>query len=348
MIVFATLDHAAPAGGIRVVYAMVEALERAGVDAAVWHASDGFRATWFDSDARVVSGAERRLEPGDVLVMPEIGGARHHHLTRHARVVVLNQRHSYTVEPGLAASDPSAYPGWPNCVAVVSTSEAITRFVEALVADRIPVERATVLVDDDFFLDQPKQRLVTCVESRRPGDVAALGHLLARSPHLPEGWRFQVVGGLGKTELARVLAETAVYVSTADHDGFSLMGAEALAAGCDVVGFHGDGAREYLRPEFSTVVDDPDLVGLRDAVVAAAREFDEDQETYRRRRAAGRAFVRDHYAADVFAARTVEVFADLVDRGVGQDRAVTVRHMYAGPTRAQRIRAAGRRVVRRG
>lgn len=348
MIVFATLDHAVPAGGIRVVYAMVEALNRGGVEAAVWHASKGFRATWFEHDVPVVSGLTRRLEVGDVLVMPEIGGARYQPLTRGAKVVMLNQAHFFTTSgAGVERPDSSGYPGWPNCEAVVVTSKAVERLVLALTGDRVPVLRVGLPVDDEFFVESDKERIIVALSGRRHDELVLLAHLLDRSNDLPDGWRFRVVGGLARAELGSLLARAAVFVSTADHDGFSLPGAEALAAGCDVVGFHGDGAREYMLPEFTTVVDDPDLVALRDAVVAAAREYDQDRETFLRRRAAGRDFVREHYAPEVFAERTVEVFAGLVRGGAGQQHPVTVTHMYAPPSRATRVRSLLGRLRRR-
>lgn len=343
---FAMLDHPLPSGGLRVVYAMVEALNSRGSEAAVWHASSDFRATWFDHQAPVVTGAHRRLDVGDVLVMPEIGGARYEHLTNGARVVVLNQAHFYTIA-GQSPDDESPYPGWPNCVGVLAVSRAAADFVDALVGDRLPVARSTVLVDDVFFLDSPKKRLITAVSGRRADDLASLQHLIARSAELPAGWRFQIVGGLSKRDFAAVLSETAIFVSSADHDGFSLPGAEALAAGCNVVGFHGDGAREYMLPDFATVVADPDLVALRDAVVEAAREFDDARALFLRRRAEGRDFVRERYAKLVFESRTVEAFESLMVHGIGQERSVTVTHMYASPSRTARVRSAIGRILRR-
>ena len=324
---FLSPDLDAPGGGVRIIYAMVEALEAAGIDAAVWQGQEGFSSRWFRHKANVVVGPELTLNPGDLLVMPELGGARYQHLVAGARVVLLNQRHFYTMfgaKWDRASSE--AYPGWPNAVGAIVTSQAIERFLTALVPPRFPVWSVPVFVDDEMFLDRPKKRKIAVMLNRRTDDLASILELIRRDQRLPKGWEFATVGGMTSSMVAETLAESAIFINLSERDGFSLPGAEAMAAGAYVVGFHGDGAREYMRPEFSTTVEEPDLVGLAQAVVSAACRYDTDPDWVADTRARARGYIRGHYSRERFDQQVVELFTRIQPLDIGQPRAVRVRH----------------------
>ncbi len=352
MILIQMPDVEHPAGGVRVAYGMVDALNAVGHDAAIWHGHEGFRVRWFPHETRVVTGLSRSLAVGDVLVMPELGGARHQHLVAGARVVLLNQAHFYTMSGAdPAREDPSAYPGWPNATGAIATSLAIERFLRAMTPAGFPVHHVPVALDDVFARerDRPRERRIAMLTHRRQDDLPAVATLLRRAAQL-QGWSIDLLSGLEPAELAQRLGRAAVFVSMADHDGFGLPGAEAMAAGCRVVGFHGDGGREYLRPEFASPVDDPDLVGLRDAVVAAAVSFESDPGEFARFNQRASDFVTSTYTATAFRSATVAAFGALAP-AAGQPQQVTARHIHWIGSLGQRRRrwwGASGRTLRRG
>jgi len=189
LILFASPDLDAPGGGVRIIYGMVEALNKVGLDAAVWQGLEGNSSRWFRHDAPVVTGLERRLNPGDVLVMPELGGARYRHLVDEARVVILNQAHFYTMFGARwEQTDPHPYPGWPNAVGAICTSAAIEHYLQALVPSDFPVWPVPVYVANEMFVDSPKKKQVAFMLSRRSADIAGLLTLIRRNPIWPAGW----------------------------------------------------------------------------------------------------------------------------------------------------------------
>lgn|GEM_PF-5397702 len=98
-----------------------------------------------------------------------------------------------------------------------------------------------------------------------------------------------------------------------------------MAAGAYVIGFHGGGAREYMLPEFSTLMDDPDLVALASAVANAAALWDQSSEAFSEQRRAARRFVESHYGRDLFEQRVQNAFSQIMPVA-GQTRSVRVRH----------------------
>jgi glycosyltransferase involved in cell wall biosynthesis len=72
-----------------------------------------------------------------------------------------------------------------------------------------------------------------------------------------------------ETETAQILGESAVFLSLSSLEGFGLPPVEAMAAGAVVVGFHGDGGREYASPENGLWVETGDLDGCVSCLATA-------------------------------------------------------------------------------
>jgi hypothetical protein len=327
VILFHLPDVDVPAGGMRVTYAVVDMLNEGGMQAAVWHRKPGFRTTWFENQTSILYGDRRELAAGDVLVMPELNGSRYQPLTKSARVVIFNQAHFYTLGSNSSGNyEKYAYPGWPNVVAAIAVSNEIEKFLDRLTPPGFPVYRIPVLLEPMRFRSEPKEKVISMMENRRPGDVRALLHLLDRSD-LGSDWEIALLKNMSASEVTDTLARSALFVSTADHDGFSLPGAEAMAAGCYVVGFHGGGAREYMDAAFCTPVEDPDIVALCDEILRAARLFDAGNEDLARRALKGQEFVRDHYSRQQFSDAAIGVFTSvLADTEAQQSRRCRVTH----------------------
>lgn len=327
-----THDIDRPVGGIRVFYEMVDSLNRHGIDAAVWHGDEGFRLSWFANSTRIIYGHERVLDAGDLLAVHELNGAAYQPRTVGADVVVVNQGHFHTFfRFGWERVDSAAYPGWPNAVAALATSRTIDEFLHFTTPPDFPVYHVP-LFDPHVPAEETWQpmRRIAALTTRLPDDMVALRQLVLRSPDMPSGWEFVGLSGLSPVELRAELARTAVFVSSADHDGFSLPALEAMGVGALVVGFTGTGAREYLREPYAVPVDSHDLVALARAVIGAAQEFERDPRAFAVKARLGRDHARAAYSRTAFDTALVGAFQDMASSGLGTSRPVTVRHYAHG------------------
>lgn len=264
-------------GGIKMMYRIVEELNAAGRDATIWHGGSGHGYSSFRSTARVHRSLTVDLAPGDVLVMHEVGGPRWSFLPGEVPVVMLCQGWSFVLQDIAADTDLGrGYPGWPNVRAVLATSAFIERFVTELSGADLPIHRVPVLVDGQLFRPSAKRRTVAYMPRRRGLEMVAAVQLLDRSNRTP-GWTFEALDGLTEEDVAARLGAAAVFMSGAEREGFGLPAAEAMAAGCYVVGFTGDGGAEFMDSADCTVVHDSDVFALADGVAEAARRFDRDR-----------------------------------------------------------------------
>jgi hypothetical protein len=345
LIFFLTPDEPRPSGGARQIYRMVDLLRELGYPASVFHGEPGFRCTWFDNDTPVVAQPFLQLDRGDLLVVPEHGGGREQPRTADAPVVVFNQNHFRTFINVRFDETANAYPGWPNAAAVLYTSDAIHRFLTLAMPAPIPMHRARLAVDTSF---QPgaKRKLAVLMRRKRHAQGAAVVQLARR--YLP-GWEFEAIEGMEQRDVARRFAEAALFLSFSEEEGFGLPPAEAMAAGCYVIGYTGDGGREFMKEQWCSPIDDQDVVAFASEVIRVARWWEDDANNVRRVADAGREFVMTTYTCDNLRADLNAAFAALTAPGSKalQPAPVQVTHWSVPIGPRGRLVRARRNVARR-
>lgn len=148
-----------------------------------------------------------------------------------------------------------------------------------------------------------RRRQIAYMPRKRPTEAAALQalfrELFPRWAEVP----WVAIQDQPRAQVARILAESAIFASLSRDEGLGLPPLEAMAAGCLVCGFDGQGGTEYATPDNGFWVADGDLEGFARAL-ASALEMDA-QET-QRRLASGRAtaagFSQDRFESELDAA----------------------------------------------
>jgi peptidoglycan/xylan/chitin deacetylase (PgdA/CDA1 family) len=122
-----------------------------------------------------------------------------------------------------------------------------------------------------------------------------------------------------------------------------------MAAGCYVVGYTGDGGREFMDASWCSPIDDQDIVAFAAEVARIMRQWNDDPDAVRRVAARGREFVTDTYTRENLRSDLAAAFSALTAPGSDalQTVPVDVTHwsVPVGP-RGSLIRA-GRQAVRR-
>jgi hypothetical protein len=344
MIYFLAPDNARPSGGVRQIYLMVDVLRELGYDASVFHGQPGFRCDWFDHSTPIVARPSLELERGDVLVVPEHRGGLARERCGAASVVMLNQNHFRTfLGAGFEDRWPGSYPGWPNVKAVLATSETIRRFMGLALRDPLPVYPVSLVIDAARFAPRPKQRRFALMFRKRRAEAEIVAQLIARTGL--QGWAIDAIGEQPLDEVARIFSEAAIFLSFSQEEGFGLPPAEAMAAGCYVVGFTGDGGREVMQPQWCSPVADEDVVAFALEAARVARCWDEDRESVQRQIDQGRDFVTSTYTRERLISDLRTAFAELTAPGSQalQSSPVSVTHWSVpiGP-RGSLVRATRR------
>jgi glycosyltransferase involved in cell wall biosynthesis len=196
---------------------------------------------------------------------------------------------------------------------------------------------------EERFRPLPKHRQLALMPRRRREDLLGAVQLIRRSGRL-DGWEFVLIDGMTQAEVAEALGEAAIFLFGAEREGFGLPGAEAMAAGCYVVGFTGDGAKEYMLPDCCSVVPDSDVVAMADLTLAAMEQFDHDRQTLQGRVDIGRDRVLSRHSSVRVRAALAEVFGELTREASPalMTKAATLPHYQAHGPRYGQLGAAYR------
>ena len=248
-------------GGVKQLYRHVEHLCALGWDAAMVTEAAGFRPSWFQSSAPSLclqeSWQRGELDPGQaILVLPEtylgveLRAFRGLNLGALARVV-FNQNAYYSYGD-FAADTPQrlqAFYDDPAVLQVLSISEDTHAFLSRNVglSDR-RLSRIINAIEPMFRADQAKVKRMHWMPRKNPQHVQAVLQGVQRSAMAhTQGWEGQPLQQLSHAEVAARLNGAQLFLAFGHPEGFGLPIAEAMAAGCWVVGYSGGGGQELFR-----------------------------------------------------------------------------------------------------
>jgi hypothetical protein len=238
-------DNPHPSGGVRTIYAHVAHLNRHGLAAFVVHQKPGFRPGWFSESVPALSyGEGLAVTPADVLVVPEdlpiLGLLK----ALPSKKIVFCQNHFYAFN-GLKPGETWRSLGVSH---VLASSEVIAKFVqENLGWSDVPVVHYAV--DRQFFKPREKKLQIAYMPRKRSMEARFIRELFATLGGQTAGWKWVEIDGLAIGRVADILAESAIFLSLSYLEGFGLPPVEAMASGCAVVGYHGEGGLEYATEE---------------------------------------------------------------------------------------------------
>lgn len=272
-----------PLGGVRISHHHVGLLIRNGFDAAILLRQDRPQP-FFPADVPIqIFTAAFRFRDDDIFVVPEPWGDFLTHLAaRPVRKIVFCQNHFY-VSYGLGPHrDYSAY----GVETVFCCGDMIAKFLRTTLGlARVPVVHNAI----DHTLFKPgHKRLQIAYMPRKMAKEADFIRLVFRLRH-PQfaGIPWQPIDMVVEAEVARRLAESAIFLSLSRLEGVGLPPLEAMASGCLVVGFTGGGGLEFARDDNGFWCPPDDLVNAADALARAVAMFEGDPVGYEMRREAG-------------------------------------------------------------
>jgi glycosyltransferase involved in cell wall biosynthesis len=248
-------------GGVKQLYRHVEHLVALGWDAAMLTEKPGFRPAWFESSAPSLSlqesSARGELDARScVLLVPEtyLAVAWNHFwgidLSGLARVVFnQNAYYSYGSLGDQALPSLVSFYDHPAVLQVLSISEDTHQFLSQNVG--IPDRRLNRIVnaiEPMFSGNQPKSNRLHWMPRKNPEHVQAVLFGMQRCGlRYSEGWQAEPLQQLSHQQVADRLNAARIFLAFGHPEGFGLPIAEAMAAGCWVVGYSGGGGAELFR-----------------------------------------------------------------------------------------------------
>lgn len=281
-----------PTGGIKVIYRHAELLTDLGADAYVIHPDNlDFGCTWFEHHTRLLRIRDLDTE-SDFLILPEIyaGLIGPQCIDQHVRfaIFVQNGYASHSLDPSQTFEVLDRV--YQAADLILSISEDTTRMVAFNYPGLDPARlvRAQYSIHERFLADNRgvKASAIPTISlmTRKMADhvdrvVFALRQQLRK--HRPmQPWRIEPIHNVDEATVAAVLSASRIFLSFSDFEGLPLPPLEAALAGNLVIGYTGQGGREYWRkPNFQEIAQG-DIRGFVAAVCEAVRRIDTKRMTY--------------------------------------------------------------------
>jgi hypothetical protein len=120
-----------------------------------------------------------------------------------------------------------------------------------------------------------KERLLSYMPRKMSDHSSRL--LSAIGGVLPDGWRFASIDGVGEAQVAEVMSRSVIFLAFSEFEGLPVPPVEAAISGNVVIGYHGQGGREYWkRPNFIEV-NQGDLQGFIFEILDKIQEINSGQ-----------------------------------------------------------------------
>jgi hypothetical protein len=171
-------------------------------------------------------------------------------------------------------------------VAALVVSEDSERYLRTAFPE-LQVHRVPNAIDTTLFRAAPKKEREICfVASKGWDDLVQIVSILKLRGRVSD-FAFTAIQGLPQEVVATVFGRAAIFLATGLREGFSLPPAEAMVAGCIVVGYDGLGGREFFDRDYCFPVEPGDVRSFVETVeTVAAMERSAHPDLARRRRVA--------------------------------------------------------------
>ena len=292
-------------GGVRKIYQHVDILNRHGYKAFILHSQRGFRCTWFQNDTSIAypllpSGTNNNyvypgnlplitnteklpaINPQDIVVVPEIWAFEFSKVLSKEQLFVIFTQNAYYTFNGQQlpqtpfSSDKELLPNIYKASTLLGIIVVSQDSLECMqfTFPKVPVYRIHLSVDSKRFGFSPtKRKQIAYMPRKKAHDIQQLiGILLARGEL--KGWSFVPIDNKTEEEVAEIMKKSWMFLSTGGFEGFGLPPMEAMLCGCLVVGYHGEGGKEYIHPPYAVHIHNEDMIGFAKAIELIAADID--------------------------------------------------------------------------
>jgi hypothetical protein len=281
-----------PSGGVAAIYRQVELLNAHGLPAWVALRRKP-RVDFYQTKAplliygrpftRSASGLKCHVRIGDVWVIPEVYPDIVRVLAGTAtKRILFCQNHFYLP----FTSNPKAGLAEFGVDSVVASTEATAEFFRDVYGLDVPLLRSYAIDRVVFAPAKRKTRQIAFMPRKLPQDALFIQATFRRRHSRYADVPWVSIDGVAQAEAARIMSESAVFLSLSFKDSLGLPSLEAMSCGCLVAGYHGEGGRTYMTAENGWWADTGDWRSCVDGLAAAIDLFDRGGSAYDARRQA--------------------------------------------------------------
>ena len=301
-------------GGVKQLYRHVDVLNKHGFDAFILHSKKGFRCTWFHNDTRIVykkyflksgifsklvTSSGVKINKNDYLCIPEAYGVNIKNVKEKAKKVILNQNPFYAFN-GYSRNNRAVKIPYnnENVVATIVFSEHNLSYMR-YIFPRIELCRVHYGFDPKLFNNNLRKKKQIAFMSRKlTNDVTQLVNILKARGTLKD-FKLVEINNAKEEKVAEILRESLIFLSFSHREGFGMPSAEAMASGCIVIGYDGEGGKEFFKDDFCYPIREGDLIDFARTIEKVIEEYEDNKENFSKKSRKASEFILKNYSLEI-------------------------------------------------
>lgn len=247
------------AGGIKVICRQSELISKLNPtkinSEILFPESLSYKVTWFEHEA--IHKGDLMFDPEqDLVVLPEFWAAPHAKMLSDIGVkYAIYVQNGYSLGlPLMSNQYDDLKEAYKNASLILSISDDTTECIKLAFPDiTAEIIRIYYSVDaDKFKSSSSKENLITYMPRKLASHSKMV--LFFLNGILPKNWKIQAIDGLNEHGVIDILSRSRIFLSFSEFEGCPLPPVEAALSGNQVVGYTGEGAKEYwYLPMFTEV-----------------------------------------------------------------------------------------------
>jgi len=274
-IIYLLKNNPAPVGGTAVIYEHVEMLADNGYDAYISMLKMPDRDLYQSRAPLLIHQGKVVWKNTDIFVFPETFPDLIHAFKNAPVRKIMFCQNQYNL-PFMIGSQQDFFAEYLVDGLIIS-SEAIRKFILDIygLAD---IPYIPYSIDSNIFYSKEKKRQIAYMPRKLPRNAIFLESVFKRLYPEYSQIPWVRIDGVSREAAAAVLAESEIFLSLSYQESFGLPPLEAMASGCLVAGYHGDGGREYMNERNGWWADASDWRTCVDGLASALKLIDEGGE----------------------------------------------------------------------
>lgn len=148
---------------------------------------------------------------------------------------------------------------------------------------------------EQFIFHAEKERKIAFMPRKCSDHLVQVISILKQRNKFPN-WSFVALENMSQEQLINEMRSSALFLSTSYLEGLGLPPAEALSTGALVVGYDGEGGKEFFHPPFAHAIPHGNIIGFVKKVEEMMALFENDRELFIQIGKMGSDFIASRYS----------------------------------------------------
>jgi len=267
-----------PSGGVMRLYEFVDTLNANNIESyIIYHTRH--RLDWFVNSTRTTEFTSVNITHDDLLIIPEVIADQVLTIYPGVRKIIFNQNSFKTFKPFIWGdlNDVRSVYFHRDVVQTIVASDYDVMVMNRLFPG-IKLSRFYYGINDQLFHYNPYKKKIIALMPRKEKQDAIILECMLKTMNKLNGFEIRIIDGITHGECAKILRESAIFLSFSHQESFGLPPAEAMACGCIVIGYHGQGGKEFFKKELNYSIEQSNLIDYAEQVNKVIHQYVTDYD----------------------------------------------------------------------